>query len=434
VGASFRFEFELKPQRVRLRCHLSCQAKSHFSPSCFLGFITPFADATSDWPQWRGPDRNGALRGGPALTSTWSTDGPPKLWESEPIPSDDDGGHGSVIVAGGRAYLSVVWHRDEPSETRTITDLILRTQLGHQNPASLGKELVAKIEATRESLPPALRGAKLDEFTQKFIGENLDKKQRQLFSGFVSGRFKKGALAIPLGDYDKLQARVEKPFASQIEFEKWSTISFAGHVKAAVLAAVLPSKRGGRHRRLSRCEVRQNALMTWTPGEPRPQLLQHAGVAGACSPSAARTSTPWTRRAENFSGHNRCRRRPPAHRRSRWTARWSSSPASSPHTTRRRENRCGTNPRSPAATPRPARGGRTAEQSSSATVAASSRCGLKTGALWTRRRRRLGFAIAGTARWCSRNASVVRRVSDLGHRRENFGATRPMRSVRSPAR
>ena len=236
-----------------------------------LASIPALTAATSDWPQWRGPDRNGALAGGPTLTSTWSTDGPPKLWESEPIPSDDDGGHGSVVVAGGRTYLSVVWHRNEPSETRTLTDLILRTQLGHQNPASLGKELIAKIEATRESLPPTLRGAKLDEFIQKFIDDNLDKKQRQLFSGFISGRFKKGKLAIPLGDYDKLQTRVEKPFASQAEFEKWiNEQGFADHVKAAVLAAVPPSRRVAEDTVVC-LDVKSGKTlwMTKTPGEPK---------------------------------------------------------------------------------------------------------------------------------------------------------------------
>lgn len=246
---------------------------SHASAlALLLSFAAPlFAAAPADWPQWRGPTRDGALAGGPALTSTWSTDGPPKLWESEPIPSDDDGGHGSVVIAGGRAYLSVVWHRDQPSETRTITDLILRTQLGHQSPASLGKELVAKIEATRESLPPTLRGAKLDEFIQKFIEEHLDKKQRQLFSGFISGRFKKGKLAIPLGDYEKLQTRVEKPFASQAEFEQWvSAQGFADHVKTAVLAAVPPTQRVAEDTVIC-LDVKsgQTLWMAKTPGEPK---------------------------------------------------------------------------------------------------------------------------------------------------------------------
>jgi len=233
--------------------------------------VTNLPAALADWPQWRGADRTGALTGGPALVSTWSTDGPPKLWESQPIPSDDDGGHGSVVIAGGRVYLSVVWHREQLSETRTLTELILRTQLGHQNPASLGKELVAKIEAARESLPPTLRGAKLEEFTQKFIEENLDKKQRQLFSGFVSGRFKKGKLAIPLGDYEKLQTRVDKPFPSQAEFEKWvNEQGFVDHVKTAVLAAVPPSRRVAEDTVVCLdAKSGQTLWMTKTPGEPK---------------------------------------------------------------------------------------------------------------------------------------------------------------------
>ncbi|MBJ7392261.1 MAG: hypothetical protein JHC85_11880, partial [Chthoniobacterales bacterium] len=94
--------------------------------------------SSSDWPQWRGPERNGILPKGPSLAPSWGAAGPLKLWESEPIPSDDEGGHGSVVAANGRVYLSVVWHRDEPSETRTLTDLILRLRLNHQNPSGLG--------------------------------------------------------------------------------------------------------------------------------------------------------------------------------------------------------------------------------------------------------------------------------------------------------
>jgi len=143
----------------------------------------------------------------------WEGDGPRQLWESEEIPSDDDGGHGSVVVAGGRVYLSVVWHRDVPSETRTITDLILRVRLNYQNPAALGKELVDKIETAREALSPSLRGAKLDAYIESFVSENLDRKKRELFAGYVGGRFKKGRLAIPLEDYEKLRSKLEQPFA-----------------------------------------------------------------------------------------------------------------------------------------------------------------------------------------------------------------------------
>ena len=229
------------------------------------------ARAGSDWPQWRGPERNGLASGSPALAESWGENGPPKIWESEPIPSDDEGGHGSVVVSDGAAYLSVVWHRDEPSETRTITDLILRTRLNYQNASALGKELVAKIEATRESLAPSLRGAKLDAFVEEFISANLTKKQREFYGSYISSRFKKGRLAIPLEDYEKLRSKVEKPFPSQTEWEAWvNAQGFAEHVKQAVLEAVPPSKRVAEDTVI--CLDAQSGKTRWitrAPGEPK---------------------------------------------------------------------------------------------------------------------------------------------------------------------
>jgi outer membrane protein assembly factor BamB len=227
--------------------------------------------AMSDWPQWRGPERNGVLPGSPPLATSWGPNGPAKLWESEPIPSDDEGGHGSVVTANGRVYLSVVWHRDEPSETRTITDLILRTRLDHQNPSGLGKELIEKIEATRESLPPTLRGAKLDAFAEEFIAANLDRKKKELYGGFVKTRFKKGKLAIPLPDYETLRTRLEKPFASQSEFEAWvRSQGFAAHVQKAVLEAVPASRRVAEDTVVCLDEKTGKTLwITKSPGEPK---------------------------------------------------------------------------------------------------------------------------------------------------------------------
>ena len=227
--------------------------------------------AGSEWPQWRGPERSGVLRDAPALLDHWDGDGPRKLWESEEIPSDDDGGHGSVVVAGGRVYLSVVWHRDVPSETRTITELILRVRLNYQNPAALGRELVDKIESARETLSPSLRGAKLDAYIESFVAENLDRKKRELFAGYVGGRFKKGKLAIPLEDYDKLRSKLEQPFASQEDFEAWvNAQGFAEHVKQAVLEAVPASKRVAEDTVVCLDATTGKTLwMTKAPGEPK---------------------------------------------------------------------------------------------------------------------------------------------------------------------
>ena len=234
--------------------------------SCTLALAGP-----ADWPQWRGPLRNGTLPNSQPLPNHWPAEGPTRLWESETIPSDDEGGHGSAVVADGRVFLSVVWHRDEPSETRTITDLILRTRLNHQNASTLGKELVDKIETTRESLSPSLRGKKLDDFTEQFIDENLNKKQKEFFGGFVRNRFKKGKLAIPLPDYDKLRQRVDKPFASQAELESWvNEQGFADHVKQAVLEAIPASRRVAEDTVI--CLDAASGKTLWTtraPGEPK---------------------------------------------------------------------------------------------------------------------------------------------------------------------
>ena len=72
--------------------------KKSFSILCTVALSTALASAAmaSDWNQWRGPNRNGVLPGGPKLADVWSTDGPKQVWESEMIPGNDMGGHGSA--------------------------------------------------------------------------------------------------------------------------------------------------------------------------------------------------------------------------------------------------------------------------------------------------------------------------------------------------
>ena len=65
--------------------------------------------AGADWPQWRGPTRNGIAPAGPKLADSWPQDGPKLLWRSGPIPSAQTGGVGSIAVAGGRAFVYVNW-------------------------------------------------------------------------------------------------------------------------------------------------------------------------------------------------------------------------------------------------------------------------------------------------------------------------------------
>src|SRR5437879_1160760 len=51
-----------------------------------------------DWPQWRGPNRDGVSRE-TGLLASWPEKGPKQLWKA-----DAGAGYSSLAVAGGRAY------------------------------------------------------------------------------------------------------------------------------------------------------------------------------------------------------------------------------------------------------------------------------------------------------------------------------------------
>ena len=60
----------------------------------------------TDWNQWRGPNRDGLVPGGPKLTSKLPSSGLKPLWVSEQeIPSARAGGWSSPIVADGKVYI-----------------------------------------------------------------------------------------------------------------------------------------------------------------------------------------------------------------------------------------------------------------------------------------------------------------------------------------
>jgi outer membrane protein assembly factor BamB len=55
---------------------------------------------STDWPQWRGPERNG-LSKETGLLKQWPSSGPPRLWLNENLGA----GYGAVAVQGERIYL-----------------------------------------------------------------------------------------------------------------------------------------------------------------------------------------------------------------------------------------------------------------------------------------------------------------------------------------
>ncbi len=209
-----------------------------------LATLPAFADSPEGWPQWRGPQRNGIATATQGLPDQWTDENQPsQLWESEEVPSGHYGGYGSVSVAGGRVFASVVWHREEPTETRVIDSLVL-SNLGFRSTNSFSPELVQKMEDDRKNLNPRLRGAKLDEWANQWVDDNLTEEQKLVLGSWVASRFKQGSSAISIADFDKVQSKLNKEFPNQAALEEWvKAQGFEPNVEQRVLAAVPATKK-----------------------------------------------------------------------------------------------------------------------------------------------------------------------------------------------
>jgi outer membrane protein assembly factor BamB len=173
--------------------------------------------AHADWPQWRGPDRNGVSSDTTPIVSALPPEGFKKVWESGTIPSDHYGGHGSPVVQGERVFLSVVWHERVPSDSREIDTETMQKL----NTRGVPKDLEDKMEAARESLNPRLRGEKLDAWIAEWNKANLTPEQQVSLGSWVASRFKAGPAAIPMKWLNKLAAKQDKPFPTAQAFKDW---------------------------------------------------------------------------------------------------------------------------------------------------------------------------------------------------------------------
>jgi outer membrane protein assembly factor BamB len=66
---------------------------------CFCAFVTAAAAADRDWPQWRGPNRDG-VADETGLLQRWPKNGPPLAWQTNGLGS----GYSSVTIAGERIF------------------------------------------------------------------------------------------------------------------------------------------------------------------------------------------------------------------------------------------------------------------------------------------------------------------------------------------
>lgn len=191
--------------------------------------------AFADWPQWRGPNRDGVSTDTTPIAQTFPADGLPKIWESEFIPSDHYGGHGSPVVSGEQVFLSVVWHERVPSEQREIDTEVMQ-QLNHRG---VSPELARKLEDARLSLSPRLRGDRLEEWIKNWNQGNLTDKEMVSLGSWVASRFRAGKTAFGLEWLDKISKQQGKPFPNAAAFRKWlDDEKFPPEIKEKMLSIV----------------------------------------------------------------------------------------------------------------------------------------------------------------------------------------------------
>ena len=188
----------------------------------------------ADWPQWRGPNRDGVSTDTAPIAENFPESGLKKVWESDFIPSDHYGGHGSPVIAGEQAFMSVVWHERVPSEKREIDTEVMQ----QMNYRGVLPELMKKMEETRLNLP-VMRGSKFDEWMIEWRKANLTAKEDVSLGKWAESRFKAGKTALPLEELSRVAKREGKPFASADEFKKWiEDEKFSQPVKDKLLGAV----------------------------------------------------------------------------------------------------------------------------------------------------------------------------------------------------
>lgn len=196
--------------------------------------LLSLSSAFADWPQWRGPARDGVSSDTTPIAESFPDSGLKKVWESEFIPSDHYGGHGSPVVAGGQAFISVVWHDKVVSEQREIDAEVIQ-QLNYRGTSP---ELATKLEEARLNMP-AMRGSRLEEWITQWRKDHLTEKEEISLGKWVESRFKAGKTALPLDELARVSKKQGSPFATVAEFRQWiEDEKFSQPVKDKLMAAV----------------------------------------------------------------------------------------------------------------------------------------------------------------------------------------------------
>lgn len=203
---------------MRMAAHLSVSG-------LILALVSAGAAVAQDWPQWRGPDRTGAVVGGVRLIEAIPATGLPLLWRSEPIPDTghasqegSDVGHSTPVAAGGRVYLYLNRKVKDESPLRLPWGVLNR--LGcFQTP--LPADLAVKMEAARTS--PERAALSIDQvpaWAGDWVARNLSHAQYVALAAGIEERLIRGPAALSLATLEKLMALKDRAYADEEDLEK----------------------------------------------------------------------------------------------------------------------------------------------------------------------------------------------------------------------
>ena len=200
------------------------------------------AETQADWPQWRGPDRNGICPDKVALADSWPATGLKRIWVSEEIPSGETGGYGSPVVADGQVFLYVNEKYSVSVETRKLPGDCVRNMGWLPAEKLPPTPLLKMVEEARVSDERDMLKAPKDvnPWADQWIKDHLTDLERTNFSAYCTDRLRKGRGALAVEDVNRLATLKDKLFASQADFEKaLDDNAVTGAVRQAAIKGVV---------------------------------------------------------------------------------------------------------------------------------------------------------------------------------------------------
>ncbi|NLF39565.1 PQQ-binding-like beta-propeller repeat protein [bacterium] len=183
-----------------------------------IGAFTASLLSAADWPQWRGPARNGVAPESPRLAETWAAGGPTCLW-TYAAPSGQQGGLGSLVLADGRVYAYVNQMSVQTGGITKLTPYQLQ-QVGWSG-EKIPDDLGAKVEQARLSSERAkTKDEALWKWSSDWIASNVPPAQKK-FENIVRERLMLGRKAAAPDVVAKLDTIKNKEFGSAENLAAW---------------------------------------------------------------------------------------------------------------------------------------------------------------------------------------------------------------------